>query len=300
MKKIIILTLTCILLLFNCNKNTSNIKSQTKMYEGGNFIINKNSSYMSHYSKYIENKLDNFFSFKCITNGFYYNSNVFNIKEYHADFSFKDVYNLSDVDISINKNIISNDVSGDGTSKSVGIFHVEDGYNKNNSNSYIKNIFQNEVIDIQMDYKDIKTSEAKCVYKYSSRINIVKPLYFAYPYINTEDTSSYVNSICKNRKFLIKWNKDELNKYGVVVILEWSGETPKYRNSIKGGTIRVIKFIEDDGEELLENDLFTYFPNGANLDISLVRGNFDIGLLSNGQSYKTEVLAIAKSRIYLE
>jgi hypothetical protein len=87
------------------------------------------------------------------------------------------------------------------------------------------------------------------------------------------------------KNFIIEWNADFKNDNGLMVAVEYSGETVGQKNSEKH--LQVIDYIEEDnGKFILKETMFDDIPNLSFIEIVLLRGNIDINEL-DGETYKT-------------
>jgi hypothetical protein len=91
--------------------------------------------------------------------------------------------------------------------------------------------------------------------------------------------------LCDFSNFLLEWNADTNNEEGLVVVAEYFGINAVAENS---ENIHILNsdFIEtDDGQELLNQELFKDIPNLAVVHIVLLRGNVAIEEIE-GELYK--------------
>lgn len=107
------------------------------------------------------------------------------------------------------------------------------------------------------------------------------PIHFTYPIGNFQEIIS-----THNNQLLIKWNKDIENKNGIIIMLSWNGETVSRTKLFPNNDLKIIKAVEDDGEELIDDAMLQYFPDDALIDIAIGRGNIET---SNNNGYSTIV-----------
>lgn len=90
--------------------------------------------------------------------------------------------------------------------------------------------------------------------------------------------------LCYYENFILKWNADTENKNGLVVTVEWLGKV--YGDKDQETFVRNVDIIpKDDGEVVLNKNLFKDIPNFAMVHITLLRGNIDTANIEN-DSYK--------------
>ncbi|MDR0830549.1 MAG: hypothetical protein LBN95_10645 [Prevotellaceae bacterium] len=80
---------------------------------------------------------------------------------------------------------------------------------------------------------------------------------------------------CYYKNFKLGWNADLKNENGVVVIVEWSGSDmfgKDYQEVVRN--IDIIEF--DNGEAILNSELFDGMPQGALVKLMLIRGNIEL------------------------
>ncbi len=86
--------------------------------------------------------------------------------------------------------------------------------------------------------------------------------------------------LCYYDNFIIKWNEDAQNENGLLVNVEWSGEM--YGDKDQNSFVRNLDIIpEDDGEAVLNKELFKDIPDFAIIHIMLLRGNIDTTRINN-------------------
>ena len=113
------------------------------------------------------------------------------------------------------------------------------------------------------------------------------PIFFTYPHVSYTE-----NSTANNNELQIKWNADLKNKNGVVIMLSWHGETVSQTRKYEDKDIKVLKCVEDDGSELINNTMLQYFPEDALVDIAIGRGSIQTTTLDK-YSVKLESLTYA-------
>ena len=91
------------------------------------------------------------------------------------------------------------------------------------------------------------------------------------PSINTpEDLLPY----CYYQDFVLGWNADPQNENGLVVVVEWNGRD-LYGNEYKEYVRNADIIKNDNGKAVLNNKLFDGIPQGAIVQIQLIRGNIE-------------------------
>lgn len=77
--------------------------------------------------------------------------------------------------------------------------------------------------------------------------------------------------MCYYENFEIEWTPDYDNENGVVIVAEWTGVTisePMQSVSVVG-----VDVVDDTGLAILDTDIFTDMPDGALVNMWLIRGN---------------------------
>lgn len=145
----------------------------------------------------------------------------------------------------------------------------------NNQDNIIVDLFNMKNISINIPYNNSINR--------TTDINISNPtpIYFISPTLSFDESA-----ITTNNSFLIKWNKDDDNKNGVIIVLSWHGETVSRTKKLPDNDLKVIKTVDDDGTELIDDAMLQYFPDDALIDIAIGRGNIET---SNNNGYSTIV-----------
>lgn len=87
------------------------------------------------------------------------------------------------------------------------------------------------------------------------------------------------------KNFKLKWNADPKNQNGLMIAVEYFGETVGKKET--GDHLQIIDYIdEDDGEYTVDENMFEDIPNLSFVDVILLRGNIDINEI-DGESWKT-------------
>jgi len=87
---------------------------------------------------------------------------------------------------------------------------------------------------------------------------------------NPEDLMPY----CYYKNFVLGWNADPQNENGLVVVVEWNGRD-LYGNEYKEYVRNADIIKNDNGKAVLNNKLFDGIPQGAIVQIQLIRGNIE-------------------------
>ncbi len=119
---------------------------------------------------------------------------------------------------------------------------------------------------------------------------IPKEIEITCPFIESEKKSL---PLCYYDGLNLKWNADENNRNGVIVIIEWIGELVA-GNDVPSTNIRRTMVAEDSGKVVLPNELFDGIPDTAVCHLTLLRGNIET-LSIDDSSYKIQ----AESHDYL-
>jgi hypothetical protein len=80
--------------------------------------------------------------------------------------------------------------------------------------------------------------------------------------------------ICYFDRYRLKWDKDEKNANGLIIIVEWDGSM--LEGEIAGSYVRMIDIVEDIGETIIKKEMFDLIPHLAIVRVTIVRGNIDI------------------------
>jgi len=115
----------------------------------------------------------------------------------------------------------------------------------------------------------------------STELYIPEEIEILAPSANTEDE---LNPLCYYKDFILKWNKDENNKNGVLVAVEWYGGMV-LGNDIEDTHVRRVVTFPDTGEALLPERLFDGIPDTAICHLTVLRGNVD-NVTFNQNTYK--------------
>jgi hypothetical protein len=79
---------------------------------------------------------------------------------------------------------------------------------------------------------------------------------------------------CYYKDFVLRWNSDLQNENGLIVLIEWYGfyfNGQSENRYVRNGDLISI----DDGEEVLNNELFDDIPENALCYLTLLRGNLE-------------------------
>ena len=79
------------------------------------------------------------------------------------------------------------------------------------------------------------------------------------------------NPLCYYGDFVIRWNADEQNANGVIVVVEWSGGMV-LGNDIANTSVTRVAVVPDTGEARLNPSLFEGIPDTAICHLAVVRG----------------------------
>jgi hypothetical protein len=158
---------------------------------------------------------------------------------------------------------------------------------ENNYSPFIDNTFENDFIaefwnsNIAISNLNIQSNTRIAE---SNTCYIPKEIYFTNPINNNIGTTPPIHK----RQLKINWNKDEDNKNGIAVVLFWEGSyaSKPYQFTTKASNFYNIYLLDDDGEAILQPDIFTNYPDSAYINISLFRGN--ISTIENQLTIKSE------------
>lgn len=126
--------------------------------------------------------------------------------------------------------------------------------------------------------KTVKFSFNNCCETKSSENNsgvvdmyVPKAIEFISPHAETEED---LNPLCYYKDFVIKWNIDENNENGVLVVIDWNGSMVLGKD-IPGTHVCRIASFPDIGEARLSEEMFDGIPDTAHCDLLILRGNID-------------------------
>lgn len=105
-------------------------------------------------------------------------------------------------------------------------------------------------------------------FAYSSELRKAAPIVFIRPYATKCDPTPF----CYYRDMEIEWNADLANPNGVVVVIEWQGGMA-YGESLLNTSVVTGTLVEDNGVTVLDNDLFDDMPDGALVNMWLLRAD---------------------------
>lgn len=100
---------------------------------------------------------------------------------------------------------------------------------------------------------------------------VPRAIEFTFPHAETEKD---LNPLCYYKDFIIRWNKDEENKNGVLVAVHWTGSMV-LGNDITGANVCRVANFPDTGEARLPEDFFNGIPDTAYCDLLIFRGNIE-------------------------
>lgn len=115
------------------------------------------------------------------------------------------------------------------------------------------------------------------------KLYIPKKLNVSKPVLQT-DTKTSILAYYKN--FLLEWNADSKNEEGLMVAVEYFGETIGDEDEVREHIQNVDHIENDNGKYVLKSAMFEGIPNLSFINIVLLRGNIDISEI-DGESYKT-------------
>lgn len=111
------------------------------------------------------------------------------------------------------------------------------------------------------------------------KLNISKPV---------QQLDSKVSILAYYKNFLLEWNADPKNEEGLMVAVEYLGETLSKNGNklVRKNIVNVDHIKNDNGKYILKQAMFEDIPNLSFINIILMRGNVDITEIE-GRSYKT-------------
>ena len=90
--------------------------------------------------------------------------------------------------------------------------------------------------------------------------------------------------LCYYDGFLLKWNRDDSNPNGVVIILQWTGEKV-VGEDVAETSVRRTVIVDDTGCVVLDKELFDGIPDTAVCHLTVLRGDIEI-LDYENETYK--------------
>ena len=103
----------------------------------------------------------------------------------------------------------------------------------------------------------------------------------SYPEISSKEQ---LYPLCLYNRFKLKWNADNENENGVMIVVEWHGSMI-FGEDYPNAYIRSTDMIPDTGETYLNPDIFSGIPDTALCTLTVLRGNIENELV-NGVSCK--------------
>lgn len=100
---------------------------------------------------------------------------------------------------------------------------------------------------------------------------VPKAIEFLFPHSESEED---LNPLCYYKDFVIRWNKDEDNQNGVLVVVDWTGSMVLGNDISDTHVCRVVQF-PDSGEAQLPEKFFDGIPDTAYCDLLILRGNIE-------------------------
>lgn len=257
-KKSMLLFIVALLTLVACNPTEPNDDSKNKKGQNVNMLFKGNSPYLDWY-------LGNQESFV-----------AYNLKKYPQDIKgqrYVTVRETEDNTIELKDNLkfLLHDeysLKEEGEKNILQLTRTAKLL-KENQNAPKKVIAENEVDLIQQTYT------------YS--INTITPISLIAPEINNCNPIP----LCYYDNFDIRWNEDNTNSNGIVIIAEWNGST--LSGPAQNVSIANVDIVDDTGSAILNTDLFSDMPDEALVNLWLIRGNL-ITINGEGEISLTELL----------
>ncbi|MEP6261610.1 MAG: hypothetical protein ABJ092_08535 [Gillisia sp.] len=104
-----------------------------------------------------------------------------------------------------------------------------------------------------------------------------------------QQTETKISILAYYKSFLLEWNADPKNGEGLILAVEYLGESLSNEGSNENLNVVNVDYIENDnGKYILNEAMFDNIPNLSFINIILLRGNVDISEIE-GESYKTYV-----------
>ena len=92
-----------------------------------------------------------------------------------------------------------------------------------------------------------------------------------FPYIDSEDD---LNPLCYYKNFVVRWNKDDQNVNGVIIIVKWNGMMA-FGEDYPSSYVQHILHVNDSGETMLEESMFNEIPDAAFCSLYVLRGDVE-------------------------
>lgn len=100
---------------------------------------------------------------------------------------------------------------------------------------------------------------------------VPKAIEFSFPKAESEDD---LNPLCYYKDFVIRWNKDDNNTNGVLIVIDWTGSMVLGRDINDTHVCRLIQ-VSDTGEAQLPESFFDGIPDTAYCNMLILRGNVE-------------------------
>ena len=84
--------------------------------------------------------------------------------------------------------------------------------------------------------------------------------------------------LCYYDGFELRWNADPQNENGVIVVVDWVGETVIGRD-VPNTSVRHFCTLPDTGSGVLDTEMFEGIPDTAICHLTLLRGNIEIAAI---------------------
>ena len=118
---------------------------------------------------------------------------------------------------------------------------------------------------------------------YTYTLQTAQPIGLIRPYIHECNAIP----LCYYDNFEIEWTPDYDNENGVVIVVEWKGVT--ISESMQDVSVVGVDVVDDTGLATINTDIFADMPDGALVNMWLIRGNLITITGGDGEVYLQDI-----------
>lgn len=137
----------------------------------------------------------------------------------------------------------------------------------------LKDMFGSAVTYNLSDPQHTKSGESDGV---NVDMYVPKIIEIQYPEIYSQEQ---LYPLCLYNRFKLKWNADNENENGVMVVVEWHGSMV-FGEDYPNAYIRSTDMVPDTGETYLKPEMFNGIPDTALCTLTILRGNIENELVN--------------------
>jgi len=135
------------------------------------------------------------------------------------------------------------------------------------SHGSIKEMFGGKVrFDLSAFGSSTKSGGANITELYAPQIVRIE-----FPRVTVEED---LNPLCYYKNYIVRWNKDEDNANGIIIIVKWNG-IMAFGEDYPSSYIQRLVCVPDTGEAELEELMFDEIPDAAYCSLYVLRGDVD-------------------------